>query len=180
MYQLTGGGFVVHTCGVCGMGFLREDVLRLHTATPDLRRPRASLDNGTLGRARYTDFDTHDGEPWGTALLVKGVRLTWYADHDRSESLAEPVTVLEVAESQERRGAWFVLLEGAAGRRWHELEDVVDACFPAGRGPHRADEHAGGELDGATWIGGKVVTTRDRILGLTPATLAGGDDASGT
>lgn len=168
MYTAIHGGFLVHTCGVCGMGFLRQDVLRLHTATPDLRDPRTGL-GGAL--AQYQDFETHDGEPWGAERLVVGARLPWFADgiDGPSKAVAEPVTVIEVAESRRNAGLWFVLLDGVSGRRWHEIEDVVAACFPAGRGGLRSSEHAGGVLDGARVVAGRVVHARDEVLGIAPA-----------
>ena len=162
MYTRLNDGFVVHTCGVCGMGFLRKDVLMLHTATPDLRDPRTRIPPDA---ARYKHFETHDGQPWGHAVIGTGARLHWYSDgaDGPSHAISEPVTVLEVAESKRCPGEWFVLLVGLAGERWHSLEDVVQACFPARRGTHRSDPI--GVLNVARLEGGKVVRARDELLG---------------
>ena len=73
MRQLATGGFIVHTCGVCGMEFLREDVLRPHTATPD---PSARAEDVV---ARYEDVVARYCESLATARKLLPAR---YFDAD--------------------------------------------------------------------------------------------------
>lgn len=148
----TKAGIPVIRCGHCGMGFLKEVGLRVHQEIPDLR------DDGAL----------HDGQPWTYEYIVKGLRMIWHAHDFRFN---EPVEVLDVHESAKVPGQFWVLLRGMgpAGRRWHELERVVEACFPPQISvPARVED---GVLD-ATFLvridegpDGKVVTesARDRL-----------------